>query len=53
AVLPLVAGSPARDAVPLAECVDFAGDPVGVDQAGGPRPLGAACDAGAAEADAG
>lgn len=53
AVLPLVAGSQARDAVPLAECVDFAGDPVGVDQAGGPRPLGAACDAGAAEADAG
>ena len=39
----LLPGSPALDAVPLASC------PLSVDQRGVPRPMGAACDAGAYE----
>jgi hypothetical protein len=48
----LLAGSPAIDFVPTAQCLNLASAPLTVDQrgAGFPRPEGAACDAGAFEA---
>lgn len=52
-VLPLVAGSPAIDIVPLDECTDLVLGRVMRDQVSNARPLGAACDAGASEYDAG
>jgi hypothetical protein len=45
----LLAGSPARDAVPDSDCEDVDGDDVDEDQRGEPRSVGAACDAGAYE----
>ncbi len=50
---PLLAGSPARDAVPNAACRDFSGAVLTTDQRGQPRPVGPACDAGAHEQAAG
>jgi hypothetical protein len=43
----LLPGSPAIDAIPVADCIDGAGDPVLFDQRGVPRPQGPACDIGA------
>ncbi len=45
----LLAGSPAIDAIPIAECKDQAGAMLTVDQRGFPRPVGGACDIGAFE----
>lgn len=45
----LVQGSPAIDAIPVADCTDTAGNPVTVDQRGISRPQGPACDIGAYE----
>jgi hypothetical protein len=42
-------GSPAIDAVPIADCTDVDGDPVSTDQRGVARPQGAACDIGSVE----
>jgi hypothetical protein len=44
--MPLQFNSPAIDA---GTCMDLAGDPLGYDQHGVPRPQGAACDIGAVE----
>lgn len=44
-----LSGSPAIDAVPVAECADVAGVPIATDQRGVARPQGAACDIGAYE----
>ena len=50
----LTIGSPAIDAVPLAECSDTGGTPITTDQRNRARPAGAACDIGAVEfSDAG
>lgn len=49
--LPLV-GSPAVDAVPIADCTDVFGVAVTIDQRGVARPAGPACDVGSVEADA-
>jgi hypothetical protein len=46
--LPL-AGSPAIDAVPVANCTDIFGDPLTTDQRGVSRPKGAGCDTGSVE----
>jgi hypothetical protein len=48
--IPLLVGSPARDVVPPASCLDATGDDLEEDQRSEPRPSGAACDAGAFEA---
>lgn len=45
----LLLGSPAIDAVPLADCTDASGNPVATDQRGVARPQGAACDIGSVE----
>ena len=45
----LLPGSPAIDAIPVANCNDWEGNPVAVDQRGVARPQGAACDIGAYE----
>jgi hypothetical protein len=45
----LLADSPAANVVPLASCLDAAGDPLSIDQRGLPRPSGSACDIGAYE----
>jgi hypothetical protein len=45
----LLAGSPALDAVPAADCADAAGEALAVDQRGMDRPVGSGCDAGAYE----
>lgn len=42
-------GSPAIDAVPLADCTDASGNPITTDQRGVARPQGAACDSGSVE----
>lgn len=42
-------GSPAIDAVPLADCTDANGNPVATDQRGVARPQGPACDIGSVE----
>ena len=42
-------GSPAIDAVPLADCTDASGNPIATDQRGVARPQGAACDIGSVE----
>jgi hypothetical protein len=42
-------GSPVRDMVPTASCVDHTGAPLTVDQRGQPRPQGADADAGSVE----
>jgi hypothetical protein len=44
-----LSGSPAIDAVPLAECAHVDGGPIATDQRGVARPQGAACDIGAYE----
>jgi hypothetical protein len=48
----LLPGSPAIDAVPLADCTDANGNPVATDQRGVTRPQGTACDIGAYEVEA-
>lgn len=49
----LLAGSPAVDAIPAANCTDLDGvTPIFNDQRGFPRPAGAGCDIGAYEAGA-
>jgi CSLREA domain-containing protein len=45
-----LAGSPAIDAVPLADCKDASGATLATDQRGGARPAGASCDIGSVEA---
>ncbi len=45
----LLAGSPAIDAIPLADCTDPDGNPVTTDQRGVSRPQGVGCDIGAFE----
>jgi hypothetical protein len=45
----LLPGSPAIDAVPLADCTDTSGASVATDQRGIGRPQGAACDIGSVE----
>ena len=45
----LLAGSPAIDAIPLADCTNTAGAPIIADQRGIFRPQGARCDIGAYE----
>jgi hypothetical protein len=45
----LLPGSPAIDAIPVADCTDDVGAPILVDQRGVPRPQGMACDIGAYE----
>ena len=45
----LLTGSPAIDAVPIADCTDPDGNPITTDQRGVPRPQDAACDIGAFE----
>ena len=50
---PLLAVSPAIDAVPIADCVDEQGDPITTDQRGVSRPRGSACDIGAYEFEVG
>ena len=42
-------GSPAIDAVPIADCTDAYGTPIATDQRGVARPQGAACDIGSVE----
>jgi hypothetical protein len=46
---PLLAGSPAIDAIPVEECLDFEDMPLLTDQRGVERPQGSACDIGAVE----
>jgi CSLREA domain-containing protein len=46
----LLPGSPAIDAVPVADCTEAGGSPLITDQRGERRPQGAACDIGAYEA---
>ena len=48
----LLSGSPAIDAVPLADCTDADGNPITTDQRGVARPQGTACDIGAYEVEA-
>ena len=48
--IPLLLGSPARDVVPPASCLDATGDDLEVDQRSEDRPSGASCDSGAFEA---
>ena len=45
----LLPGSPAIDAVPVAECTDPDGNPLTMDQRGSHRPSGVGCDKGAFE----
>ncbi|MGH7288144.1 MAG: choice-of-anchor Q domain-containing protein, partial [Myxococcota bacterium] len=45
----LLPGSPAIDAIAVADCTDLDGDPVVTDQRGVARPQGAGCDIGAFE----
>ena len=45
----LLPGSPAIDAIAVADCVDLDGEPVVTDQRGVARPQGVACDIGAFE----
>ncbi len=45
----LLLGSPAIDAVPVADCTDAIGTLIATDQRGVTRPQGAACDIGAFE----
>ena len=45
----LLAGSPAVDSIPVADCNDIDGVPVATDQRGVSRPQGSACDIGAYE----
>ncbi len=45
----LPAGSPAIDAIPVADCTDSDGNPITIDQRGVSRPQGPACDIGAYE----
>lgn len=45
----LMAGSPAIDAVPVADCTNVTGTPILNDQRGALRPAGAACDIGSYE----
>lgn len=47
----LLPGSPAIDAIPLADCTSVAGAPVLTDQRGYVRPQGGLCDIGSFEAD--
>ncbi len=44
-----LSGSPAIDAVPIANCTDTAGNPIATDQRGITRPQGSACDIGSVE----
>jgi CSLREA domain-containing protein len=48
----LLAGSPALDAIPVANCTDLNGAPLATDQRGVVRAQGAACDIGAFELQA-
>ena len=45
----LLPGSPAIDAIPVADCTDPLGNPITTDQRGVDRPQGTACDIGAYE----
>ena len=45
----LLPGSPAIDAIPVADCTDLDGHPVATDQRGVARPRGAGCDIGSFE----
>ncbi len=45
-----LSGSPAIDAVPIADCTDSSGNPLATDQRGIARPQGPACDIGSVEA---
>ncbi|HUF05600.1 MAG TPA: LamG-like jellyroll fold domain-containing protein [Aridibacter sp.] len=45
----LLAGSPAIDAIPIADCTTIAGSTVSTDQRGVTRPFGSGCDIGAYE----
>lgn len=47
----LLPGSPAIDAIPVADCIDTDGNPITADQRGVSRPQGPACDIGAYEAE--
>jgi hypothetical protein len=49
----LLPGSPAIDAIAVADCTDLDGNPVATDQRGVARPQGAGCDIGAFEQEAG
>ena len=49
----LLSGSPAIDAIPVADCSDIDGLPVATDQQGVVRPQGPACDMGAYEFETG
>ncbi|MGH7287540.1 MAG: choice-of-anchor Q domain-containing protein [Myxococcota bacterium] len=49
----LLRGSPAIDAIAVADCTDLDGDPVATDQRGVARPQGTGCDVGAFERNAG